>query len=77
MTENEEAEREVEEEKLRQAYPNWRNTVTSYAFAGWIKSPESKPYRRLCKSVKSEDAIRAIDLFKTALAKQLNDNPTD
>ena len=67
----------TEEEKLQRAYPDWRNIVTSPAFAGWIKLPESKQYRRLCNSHKAEDAIRAIDLFKTALEKQLDDNPTD
>jgi hypothetical protein len=67
----------TEEEKLQRAYPDWKNIVASRAFAGWIKLPESKPYRRLCNSHKAEDAIRVIEIFKTDLAKQLNDNPTD
>jgi hypothetical protein len=67
----------TEEEKLLRAHPNWRNIVTSRAFVDWLNLPESKPYRRLCNSRKAKDAIHAIDLFKTALAKQLDDNPTD
>jgi hypothetical protein len=67
----------TEEEKLRRAYPDWKSIVTSHAFAGWIKLPESKTYRRLCNSHKAEDAICVIEIFKTDLAKQLNDNPTD
>lgn len=64
----EEALAAIEEAKVEGKHENWRETINTPEFAGWLNA-QPDAVKQLAQSPKGRDAIKLLDTYATAQAK--------